>query len=288
MQAKVESIAHHLKGELPTLASQLIEKHADMSHPLNQSFAQNPNDPAEHAPSWHQFGIVEHSERFHESMNTSVLEYVDEWGLREPVEAVLSTEIDGISKQDLLSLTALLHDVGKFTGRKIETKEDGSLDIDFKDHEAASGRVIREDPVNEYLTSHGLTADQIEYIARTAELHFELGKLRRVAKNTDAGYTMKFAETPEFQAAIEGIIDEHPDFAVEIGLQFIADAMSKSEAFSEAADDIGIEMDRYTFEEMLAVKGLNRKLISQVLQVPVNLKVAKTYLETWAKKRATI
>lgn len=284
MTKHIEHLAFNLKNTLPSIGSQLIETHADMSHPANQSFAQHPNDPLEHAPSWHQFGIVEHSKRFHESMKGSVLDYVEKWGLTEPVEKVLSEEIDGVSKKELLSITALLHDIGKFTARTVEDEPDGSAQLHFEDHEAESGRLIRSDPLQGYLSTHGLTLDQIEYIARGAELHFELGKMRRIAKATEGGYTMQFVDTPEYTDAIDDIISSHPDFAIEIGLQFIADAQSKSEEFSEASDDAGIELDRPILAEKLAAKGLNSKLIAQALQLPVNLKVAEVYLKRWAKQ----
>jgi len=283
-EAQFNHITDDLKQQLPSIASQLIEKHADMTHPRNQSFAAYPNDPSEHAPAWHQYGIVEHSEKFHDSMKSSVLEYVEQWGLGEPVEAALSEAIDGVPKKDLLSVTALLHDIGKFTARTVGERSDGSPDVHFVDHEAESGRVIRENPVNEYLVSHGLTDAQIEYVARTAELHFELGKMRRVAKSTEVGYTMAFTETPEFEVAITDIINQYPDFAVEIGLQFIADALSKSEDFSMAMDDEGIEADRPKLQQRLVVKGLDKDLLSQVLQVPVNLRVAELYLKRWAER----
>lgn len=229
MSQHVDDLKSSLKGSLPTIGSQLIVSHVDMTHPANQSFAANPNDPSEHAPTWHQFGIVEHSIKFQESMEGSVLDYVRAWGLIDSVEEELSKDIDGVSKRELLTITSLLHDIGKFTGRKVEEKNDGSISASFEDHEAESGRLVRQEPIYSYLETHGLTVSQIEYIAHTAELHFELGKLRRVAKTTEVGYTMKFVDTPECQEAIDQIIEEHRDFALEIGLQFIADAMSKTE-----------------------------------------------------------
>jgi hypothetical protein len=283
MSQHVNDLKSKLKSSLPAIGSQLIEAHVDMSHPANQSFAAHPNDPSEHAPAWHQFGIVEHSIKFQESMEGSVLDYVRAWGLIDSVKEALSKEIDGVSKQELLSITALLHDIGKFTGRKVEDKSDGSTSASFEDHEAESGRLVRQEPMYSYLETHGLTVNQIEYIAHAAELHFELGKLRRVAKTTEVGYTIKFVDTPECQEAIKQIIEEHPDFALEIGLQFIADAMSKSEEFSSATDDEGIEAERIILVEKLATKGLNKKLVAQALQVPVNLRIAEKYLRTWSQ-----
>ncbi len=284
-ETALNSLYTDLKAQLPGFATVLINNRADSSLPASQSFAANPNDPLQHAPAWHQYGIIEHSERFHESLKTSVLDYVEQWGLSEAVQAVLSEEIDGVSKGSLLLVTGLLHDIGKFTGRKTIELPDGTSKTTFEDHEAESGRVIRENPIKQYLATHGLSERQIEYIARTAELHFELGKMRRVAKATAAGFTIAFTETPEFEEAIQEIIHEHADFAVEIGLLFIADGMSKSEDFSTATNDEAIEAERSELENSLAVKGLNRELIAQALQVPVNLRVAQRYLQTWLTLR---
>lgn len=257
-----------------------------MSDPANQSFAIQPDSPMEHAPRWHQYGVITHSVEFGNALRDTVPEYVERWGLTEPVAAALSTEIDGIAKQDLLQITALVHDVGKFTARQVEHDEvTGATDFSFGGHEEHSGSIVRGS-LHSTLMELGLTEPQIEYVARCAELHFELGKVRRVSK-ADGGYTVAFTESPAFASAAQGIMDEHPDYALEIGLQFIADSLSKSEVAATADTDEEIAVQRPALEAELATKGLNPNLINQALQLPVNLKVAEAYLRQWATRFAS-
>ena len=49
--------------------------------PENQSFIAHPNDPAEHKPKWHQFGIITHTRRFAYHYDNTMQQYLSEWGL---------------------------------------------------------------------------------------------------------------------------------------------------------------------------------------------------------------
>jgi hypothetical protein len=251
-----------------------------MSDPANRSFAASPDDPAEHAPEWHQYGILTHSEKFGDALAEQIPAYARQWGVADPVDAALAVEIDGLAKRQLLQIVALVHDVGKFTARTVRRRPDGSVSTSFAGHERDSGRIVRNDlaPV---LSRSGLGAAHIEYVATCAELHFELGKVRRTAKDA-GGYTIAFTGTPAFMAAARHIIDAFPGCALEIGLQFVADSLSKTEIAATAETDAGIAAERRILEEEISVRGLHPKLISQALQQPVNLTVARHYLRLWA------
>jgi hypothetical protein len=201
-----------------------------MSDPANRSFAASPDDPAEHAPEWHQYGILTHSAKFGDALAEQIPAYARQWGVADPVDAALAVEIDGLAKRQLLQIVALVHDVGKFTARTVRRRPGGSVSTSFTGHERDSGRIVRNDlaPV---LSRSGLGAAHIEYVATCAELHFELGKVRRTAKDA-GGYT--------------------------------------------------IAAERRILEEEISVRGLHPKLISQALQQPVNLAVARHYLRLWA------
>lgn len=278
----IYTVAQNLYRELPDIAKSLITVHLDMSEPANVAFAVNPDDYLQHSPNWHQHGVVTHSREFARAMKETIPQYLQQWGLEEPANLVLNEEIDGVQKRELLELASLLHDVGKFTARTLDEydHDSGEVHVHFDDHEEHSGNIIRS-VLREPLSALGLTENQVLYIARCAELHFELGKVRRVAK-ANGGYTMAFVDTREFREAAQEIIDKNPDFALEVGMQFIADNLSKSEVRSNGITDGGIESQREQLVAAIAQRGLNPRLISQALQMPVNFKVARTYLAQWA------
>lgn len=275
----ISEVIEHLKDEqaLLAIAQEIIE-----THTAGTQLHDNPDDYREHSPPWHQHGIVTHSLEFAKAMETSIPNYVKEWGLETPVDTILSDRIDGVQKRQLLVIASLFHDIGKFTARTTDHTHD-EASHHFTDHEEHSGALIRTD-IAPYLNELGLTEAHVEYIAKCAELHFELGKVRRVAKQT--GYTMAFADSPQFEEAARTVIREHPGFAVEIGLQFIADNLSKSEVFAVAETDEEIEAQRPALVQELNARGLHPALINQALQMPVNFKVARNYLRLWAEEHS--
>lgn len=186
-----------------------------MSLPANQAFAEHPDDPLQHETHWHEFGIITHSQKFLEALKTTVPQYLAEWGLKDKADDVLNEKIGNLTKWQLLQITALLHDIGKFTARTPHG---------FRDHEIHSGKLLRND-LYRFLEQQGLTAIQIEYIATCAEAHFELGKVRR---KTRGRYTLQFTQSDEFKKMARAIIVEHSPVALEIGLIFIADSNGKT------------------------------------------------------------
>jgi len=282
----LEHVLNSLRSLLPAVATDLIKLNQDMSEPLNQAFAENPDNPLEHASKWHQYGILTHSEEFRRVITGrepgEARAYTQEWGVEDEVADILSERINGTPKEDLLQVSSLLHDMGKFPARELRSKRgDGVLSRFYTDHEAHSGMIIRHD-LKEDLASLGLDDEQIEHVAACAELHFELGKVRREARD---GFTMQFARSEECKGAIQEIIEEHPDYAAEIGLMFIADSLSKTEIMALPGTDEEIQLQRPDLEAKIASRGLHRKLIDQALTQPVNLEVAKRYFEIWSDMR---
>lgn len=210
-----DEIIESITRELPRLASDLIRKYQDMSYPANQAFAANPDDPAQHETHWHDFGIITHSKKFLEALQTVVPKYLAEWGLKDRADKVLDEKIDGLAKWQLLQITAMVHDIGKFTARTPHG---------FRDHEMHSGKLLRND-LYDFLVRQGLTPRQIEYVATCAERHFELGKVRRKFRRR---YTRELVESDDFKATVRDIVASYPEVALEIGLIFIADSLGKT------------------------------------------------------------
>lgn len=274
-----DKIIASLYQQLPQLAGDIVGKSLDLSNPDNKKFHENPDDPGQHEYNWHQWGVITHTEKFSEYFNTESKEMIRGWGLEEFVEKYLSEKIGDMTKKDLLEISIPLHDIGKFAVRTVKYNPDGSPDFSFKTHEKASGRIIREPEFIEKLKAFGLSDDQIEVIAHYAEKHFELGILRNAAKKSETGFTMKFVDSEAFDQAIGEVINSNPDIPVEIGLMYLSDSLVKASFRVEASTDEEIANKKEEVKKQIAEAGLYPKLVNCVLQMPINISVAKKYLE---------
>jgi hypothetical protein len=280
----ITHILSSLRTILPAKATELIASSHDTSHPLEQNFVANPDHPAEHSPRWHQYGILTHSEKFRVFIELEAPILMKEWGLADKGVATLSEKIEGTSKSDLLQIASLLHDLGKFTSRTLELQEDETILARFQGHEAHSGTIIRT-AFKPTLEELGLRDAQIEYIAQCTEHHFDLGKARQVAIE-GSGYTMTFARSDAFKKVANDIIAACLERALEIGLMFMADSLSKTEVTAVTGSDEAIESQRESLKQLLKTKNLDPRLINQALQQPVNVEIGRRYLEAWASHPA--
>jgi len=257
--------------DLPAFAKGAV----DPSLEVNQNFLNNLDSPEEHgASNWHQFGILTHTRKFVESLRDKTAKFQEQWGID---LSSLDNMIGNKTKNDLLMTASIFHDIGKFTrGEKIK---DGRVLPDYKGHEAKSESIIRDGFLREVLIRENYSEEQIEYIARCAGLHYELGKLREVAKRMDLGYTIAFARSEECMKACREIILNSGDYALEAGLLFLADSLSKTDLIINANNDTEIESQTAELEEYLKENDLNPSLINYLKQVPVNIAVARTYFE---------
>lgn len=275
----IEQVLTTLRERLPSIASGLVSARHDLSNPAERSFADNPDDPAEHSPSWHQYGILTHSEAFLRVVDQELPLLGEQWGVAAEVNTKLDEKVDGLPRRELLRIVSLLHDIGKFTARTLE-EEAGAMSTSFRDHETHSRDIIQSELKGDLLAM-GLSEAQVAYVARCAGHHFELGKARRAAKDA-GGYTIAFAQSPVFQRVAGEIIAKNSDVALEIGLMFIADSLGKTEVAATATTDEGIRDQKDQLEQEIHTKGLNPRIINQALQQPVNLEVGCRYLQAWA------
>lgn len=252
---EAKAIIEKLWEKLPDIARDLISKSQDLSNPRNKNYADNPDDPLEHEPKWHQWGVITHTKMFEKFYREEIPEYLRQWGLQDIVGAKMSEQIDGMSKADLLNIAVPLHDLGKFTERKLKPDEKGEVSVSFKKHEAASGRIIRTPEFTDMMKKEfGLTDAQIEYIATCAERHYELGIVRDEAKQSELGYTFAFAQSDIFKNRAKEIISKYPGFEYEVGLLFIADSLAKSEIRIQAETDADIQAQEATSKRCLQIE----------------------------------
>ncbi|MBI4097840.1 MAG: HD domain-containing protein [Candidatus Levybacteria bacterium] len=273
----VEMVASSLKMQLHRLSHELISNNLDLTIPGNFAFYNNPDNPSQHQPAWHQWGVITHIFMFEKYYREAVPSMLDSWGVGDAARDHFSEEVGGVG----IRLAVLLHDIGKFSTRRF--KKDDQSRWNFVGHERESGRIIREGEARAILEEHGLTQDQVEYVARCAELHFELGIVRNRAKISKSGYSLEFARSEKLAKICRQIQSKYPGFKWEIGVLFLADSLAKTDETVEADDDREITGQKETVKARLEKRGLRPELATAVLQQPINMKVAEVYLKSVAE-----
>jgi hypothetical protein len=215
----IDAIVDEVDRELPDIARAVIRRHLNWADPATRRFLEEPDAREHHQSQWHQWGIITHTRVFLEDFDTQVPRYLREWGLWDAVSARLQEPMDGVAKWQLLRITILLHDIGKFGARRM-----GRSRYHFANHEVLSGEII----LHELDLAHfGLTEPQIRYIARTASDHFVLGLIRKRARE-QGNYNLEFVDSPEFAELSRQIKEEHTDDFVEIGVLYLGDSLAKA------------------------------------------------------------
>jgi hypothetical protein len=215
----IEEATGAIERRLADMARAVIAAHLDLTDPANRSFLEHPDGRDQHQTRWHQWGILAHTLVFLRHFDTAIPEYLRRWGMWEAVDGVLQRRVDGARKWELLRISILLHDIGKFAARYR-----GSERFHFTRHEQLSGQIVRSELD---LARFGLTPAQIEYVARTAEDHFVLGLVRKRARE-EGEYDCAYSRSESFVAVCEQIKAEHPDDYVEIGVLFLGDSLAKA------------------------------------------------------------
>ena len=271
---ETETIVKELLAKLPELARRVMD-----DRPENENFRLNPDDPKEHVARWHQFGIITYTGVFSQVYKNEAQEYLKRWKLDSKIEQKLSEQIDGKSKGELLHISIVFHDLGKFA-RNFKEKN-GKLSHNFYGHEATSEKLINEDEFIYNLLSktYELTPKQIVYIGRCAGLHFELGKARDATRKTDMGYTIVFANSDACQESCKEIADIFPEYNVEIGILYLCDSLAKTNVRIDAESDEEIEEQTEKIEQIIKERNLNPYLIGAIKQLPVNLAIVRKYLK---------
>jgi hypothetical protein len=265
-------LAATLEDSLPSLARDLIPK-----LPENARFLQEPDHVEEHFPDWHQYGIITHTKRVRECFLGEFPALLESWQLSSEVqELFLQTPNGNWTKGELFEISIPLHDLGKFTRRHATIK--GKLVQDYTSHEALSRIIVLSNPIiRETLRTHGLRDAEVAHVAELAGLHFELGKVRDIAKQNN-GYTIEFAKGPKALETYREIIARYPTCAAEIGLWLIVDSMGKMSLRLEAENDLEREAAREQKQREIQETHLQPALINAVIQYPVNMHVGREYL----------
>lgn len=270
-----------LEARLPELARAVITEYLDDGMTRRQ-FLQNPDDPTQHEPRWHQFGIVTHNKRAVGSYLDEVPRYLGEWDVADELGVYLERPIDGVPRAELLGVGLLLHDIGKFAVHT-SVKKEGAAAFIFGDHERYSGSILRGGLFDFLETEFDVSPSQREYIATCGERHYDLGGVRIAAQKSPTGYTISFTSSDEFRSRVHRLQAERPAMAAEVGLLFLADSLSKTDIRLDGVESDGdVEKQSTDVSRVIRDRGLYPGLIKAVKQLPVNVAVARGYLQTWS------
>ncbi len=276
------NITDRLKDELEEVAKKLILENLDITVEKNRDFFNNPDGMEHHNPWWHQWGIITHTEMVHRTFIEEVPLYIEKWGEMEKIRGHLNKEIDKTPRRNLFIFSIYFHDAGKFKTRKLYINAEGVMYCGFKNHEKASGEIIRDKYLSSKLKKDFfLTDNQIEYIAKSAELHYELGILRDKSKKTDMGYTREFIKSLLFHNSVGEIIKKNPDFKWEIGLFYLADTLGKTDL--RLCDENNPE-EINKIKKEIKRRNLPEDLIKGILQLPTGIEVVKNFFEICRKE----
>lgn len=266
---------NNCEKDLLQIANHLIPLTAE-----NNEFGNNPDDPQEHSPQRHEFGIITHSKKsiVHFSRRN---QYIKDKNIKEKIDSKLQETIDGKTKLELLATAFEFHDIGKFL-RAMPTSEAQKIGVDpFPGHEKIwEDFAVHDETVQKIINeNYHLTPDQLKYVARCIGLHYEFAKVRDAAKKTPWGYNLKFVQSPECEKIFETIKNSNPDYAIEVWLLFLCDSLAKTDITIYGKDDEELTSKFAWVAEKLYKKKLPPELINTVIQKPVSTTLAKKYLE---------
>jgi hypothetical protein len=262
----IDKITKEINENLESLGRKIITEQIKQSknslfNLYRKEFFLEIDSPLQHQTKWHQWGIITHTRKFLEMYKQEVQEDLKHWGVSEIVDKKLSEEIDGISKEKLLYIAILLHDIGKFQKTYIE-HSNLKVTFRFKNHEKYSQHIIENELYPLLHNHYRLTKQQISYIGICARYHFELGFIREEAKKTEYGYSLKFVHSELFHELISKRINTFKAYSIEVGILFLGDSYAKTE--------IGSLQD-------LEKQNQESRLFFAVQQKEVNIEVAKAY-----------
>jgi len=166
LSARAATLLARIDHDLPSLARELILQ----SPSVSARFLERPDDPDEHKPEWHQYGIITHTRQFVVALRSEVpgaLRRIDPM-IAARAAAYFAEPLDGLTRWELLLVAGYWHDAGKFTTRTVGRRGDWR----FVGHAHDSARLIVSGTGGGLGVRYGLTAAQTAFVARLADLHY--------------------------------------------------------------------------------------------------------------------
>ena len=261
----VNNKADILESELPEIIMEIARKHNI------REFIDNPDLAEKRLEKWHQFGLLAHTKKVREAFLNESNSLMKKWSLYEKIEKLLSEKIEGSKKKVLLELSVPLHDLGKIVCfNNLKTN---------REHEIASRHLVYESFLHKKLLSLGLSENQIGYIARCIETHDIIGKELRDLLKHENNLSLNFILNSDITAKCKAIAAKYESIKTEIGLYFLCDSLGKTDIRIDANTDEEILMQETAILDILKKRGLLSELKNAIMQLPVNIKLAESYLK---------
>lgn len=260
-------IANKLEKQLPELIVQIAKQYNI------KPFIENPNFAEPRLVKWHQFGLLEHTQRVRDAYLTKTDTFLEDFGITKIVDNHFYNKINGLTKYDLLDISIPLHDLGK-----IVVYSDSRTN---REHELLSALLMEENILKNFLNKTSLSREHLSYIKSCVELHDVLGKKLRDELKHSGKLKPEFLFSDETKSLCNKIAKDNSEFKYEIGIYFLCDSLGKTNVL------IPYENDSVVYEKKIISELERKKLLPDlkfgVMQLPINLKLAELYLKTITK-----
>ncbi|MFH1358694.1 MAG: hypothetical protein ABIH37_02300 [archaeon] len=253
------------------LENQLLEIVKRVSKEYNvQVYLDNPDFLEDRISAWHQFGLISHTKKVREIYLNKLKEFLRKWDISNLIEH-FDEEIKDVKKSVLFEISIVLHDLGK-----IPCYGDSRVD---REHEILSGKIIKEDFLNNKLKDFGLLEEHINYIKKCVETHDILGKELRDKLKHENKLNLDFLNNRDVIEMCKYLYLKYEDFKTEIGIFFLCDLLGKTDIIIDVENDQDILNKEKDIEDILKKRNLPVNLKKAVMQLPMTIKLAEVYLK---------
>ena len=260
-----KNIAESIENELPEIIKRIA---IDYNIPL---FINNPDFLEKRLEKWHQFGLLGHTKKVREIFLNELNDNLKSFGIYEKVQKVLIKKIDNIEKNKLFEASIPLHDLGKIIIY-------GDTRIN-REHEIVSRNLIYKDFLNNKLDSMGLSNKHIDYIARCVETHDVIGKEIRDKLKQNNKLNLEYLSDSYVKHICKDISNKYSDIKVELGIFSFCDSLGRTDIRIYANTDSEVIQKESEIIQILEQRSLPSELKCAVIQLPLNIKLAETYLK---------
>ena len=244
----------------------------------NLSFFSNLDKPDFNQPEWHQWGILTHTEKCIEYMQTEAAKHITSWGIADDISKYLAVKPRGnFTRGQLLEIGFIYHDIGKFAS----SRRRGSPDRYNHAYHAKRSYELILDPtlgVAEFLKQRGLNQGEVSYVAEIGRRHMELGKIRLYAQKWGLykrGYSFKYINGKGIDIQMCRLIAGQGDYIMDIGLCYLIDSLAKTDIRFDISTD---EEARLVRKKILEQRSDHYKRFLQLaIQLPLNVALAGRY-----------
>lgn len=261
-------IANKIEKQLPELIVQ-IAKQYDI-----KPFIENPNFAEPRLVKWHQFGLLEHTQKVREAyltkIDTKTDAFLENLGITKIIDTHFNDKISGLKKYELLDISIPLHDLGKIIAYSDSRNN--------REHELLSVLLMEEDILKNFLNKMGLLNEHLRYIKSCVGLHDILGKKLRDELKHAGKLKPEFLFSDETKSLCKKIANDYSEFKYEIGIYFLCDSLGKTDILIPHGDNPAVYEKKIISE--LERKKLPADLKWGVMQLPINLKLTESYFRT--------